>query len=113
MRQQAEREEVPQLSMVLERDGKGSSEKFIGGSQPTDDVCKDMAHKEYGESHVELALPYKSKLRDENSNSKDDDQSSKYNKASEKQSCWRESDQKGLHNKGDWKHAMPGVQQIL
>jgi hypothetical protein len=112
-REIAEREEAPELTMVLERAGKGSSKKLTDEPQLTDIICKDIAHKEYGEAHVKLGtnpLPNKSKLSNENLSAKDD-QSIKHNKVSEKRSCWRESDKKGLHNKGDWKHAMPGVKQ--
>ena len=108
----AEREKVSELTRVLERDGKGASKKLTDGSQLTDIMCKDMAHKEYGEAHVELHTnPLSSKLSDENLDSKEDGQSNKQYQAFDKRSCWRESDKKGLHSKGDWKHAMPGVKQ--
>lgn len=113
-RKNAESVEAPELTMVLERDRKGPSKKLTDGSQLADNICEDMAHKEDGEAHSELGsnpLPNESKIGVENSNSKEDDQLSKHNKASEKRSCWRESDKKGLHSQREWKHTMSGVKR--
>lgn len=116
-RQRIGRGNVPDVTMVLECDGKGPSKKPADGPRLRENICKDMGHKDYGEAHVESGIcvsrtnpvPIKSKLLDENLNLKEVDKCSNLNKTSEKRSCWRESDKDGLHNNGDWKPAMAGV----
>lgn len=118
--QKTERETVPDVTMVLECDGKGSSKKSTDGPRLRENTCKNMVHQEYGEARVESgsyvprsnSVSSKSRVLDENLNLKEVDKSSNLSKASEKRSCWRESDKERMHNKGDSTPSMAGVKRV-
>jgi len=104
------------MAMVLECDGKDSSKKSTDGPRSKEEICKDITHKEYGESHVESGkcvsrtkpAPSKSRLLDENLNLKEVDKSRNLNKTSEPQNCWRGSDNEKMHNKSNSKPPIAG-----
>jgi len=109
------------VAMVLECDGKDSSKKSMDGPRSNEEICKDMTHREYGESHLESGngvsrtnpVPSKSRLLDENLNLKEVDKSRNLNKTCETQNWWRGSDSEKMHNKSDSKPPTAGKKQTL